>query len=248
MKLKERRNFRETRERRSLGGDHSDNWAISYGDMITLLLAFFVLFFNVGVKTSQIHFLEEDLKKNFTFIEEKKEVDRSPDSVSLWGSTNEGIEDFPEIYTRKLKKLPKLTAVIEGNRMLVEFPGVSFFDSAQYKLTSRGEKVLQDFATTFKKYTGDMRLIVRGYTDNTPVKSGHDYQDNLELSSKRSVSAIRILNQAGIPFEMMRIGGYGETDKNKILTEKEKRKYDRKIVLVVEPLDSTERGFSKEVL
>ena len=112
-------------------------------------------------------------------------------------------------------------------------------DLKKYSLIQLAEK--------FGKFGRYIYYAVRG-EDNRPVKASHDFQDNLELSSKRSLSAIRVLNKAGVPFDMMRIGGYGETDKNKVITEKDRRKYDRKIVLVVEPLDSTERGFPKEVL
>ncbi len=239
-------NFRNNQRIRGGEGDHSGNWAISYGDMITLLLTFFVLFFNVNVQSaSKVEFLQEDLKKDFTTTDEKA---RKPSSTDTSGSAELGQDEFPQIVDRRLEKLPFIDTKIEGDKLLVEFPGVSFFSSGGFALTSEGESVLKRFALTFKKYTGEMRLIVRGYTDNRPVKSMSNrlYRDNLELSSLRSIAAIRTLSNEEVPLELLRIGGYGETDKSAKISGNDILKYDRKIVLVVEPLDSTERGHRKK--
>ncbi|MCB0348380.1 MAG: OmpA family protein [Bdellovibrionales bacterium] len=239
-------NFKNNQRIRSGEGDHSGNWAISYGDMITLLLTFFVLFFNINVqRASKVEFLQEDLKKDFTTTDTAK---RKPSNTDANGSLELGQDQFPQIVDRRLEKLPFIDTKIEGDKLLVEFPGISFFSSGEFALTREGENVLKKFAQTFKKYTGEMRLIVRGYTDNRPVKSlSHRfYKDNLELSSLRSVAAIRALNKEEVPLELLRIGGYGETDKSAKISDADILKYDRKIVLVVEPLDSTERGHRKK--
>jgi hypothetical protein len=39
---------------------------------------------------------------------------------------------------------------------------------------------------------------------------GKRFEDNLELSALRSVSTMRVLEKAGIPFGLMRLGGWGE--------------------------------------
>jgi chemotaxis protein MotB len=242
-------NFKDNQRIRSGEGDHSGNWAISYGDMITLLLTFFVLFFNVNVQSSsKVQFLQEDLKKDFTVVNSNKRKPASSDA-KVQESTTEGKEDeFPQIVDRRLEALPFIDTKIEGDKLLVEFPGVSFFSSGEFNLTTEGDAALRRFAITFKKYTGDMRLIVRGYTDNRPVKHKENryYKDNLELSSLRSIAAIRTLSKEEIPLELLRIGGYGESDKAEKLSDSDVLKYDRKIVLVVEPLDSTERGHRRK--
>ena len=61
----------------------------------------------------------------------------------------------------------------------------------------------------------------------------------------RAIAALRSLNSSGVPFAILRIGGYGESDKSGQISEEEVSKFDRKIVLVIEPLDTTERGIRK---
>lgn len=242
-------------------GDHNTNWAVSYGDMVTLLLTFFVIFFSVEKQSGH-----SDLKKLQAELDAKLNpglgVGRKPDAV--WGAGNAKEEkakdgnaqegDAQEGDAKELEALiqgmDSTTSVkvnLQGNRLLVEFPKVSFFDSGSYVLRQEASGELRKFAQVFSKYTGQFRLIVRGYTDNQPVRitKNKSYRDNLELSSWRAIAALRELAKESIPFNKMRIGGYGETDKAEGLTPEEMRKYDRKIVLVIEPMDQTERGVSQ---
>lgn len=232
MSLKAR-DFKKLREKQAPEGDHNSNWAISYGDMVTLLLAFFVLFFSVSKTSHEIKIVDEALKKEFN-------VTSWPKPDSTWGAQNR----FPTSEMTDFEGLKGLKTSAQGNKLIVEFPMISFFNVGSYDVTSEGQDMLKKFGTVLNKFTGKMRIVVRGYTDNKPVKvvAGKAYKDNLELSALRAIAALRVLNKEGIPYHLLRIGGYGETDKGKTLSDKEVMKYDRKIVLVIEPLDNTERG------
>lgn len=233
--------FMADRSRHSPEGDHNSNWAISYGDMITLLLAFFVLFFSVDKGKRDIQLLgkivNEEMNRDSTALPVE----------STWGVKDKE-KDQSDVYAgiqKNMKDAFSVKTSVMGNKLIVEFPQTSFFESANFELTGPGRQALAQFAGIFKRFSGSMRLIVRGYTDNQPVRAGvQKFSDNLELSALRAISALRVLSEFGVPFDMMRIGGYGETDKSRNLSEIELMKFDRKIVLVVEPLDATERGVS----
>lgn len=214
-------------------GDHNSNWAISYGDMVTLLLAFFVLFFSVSKTTHEIKIVDEALKKEFNVMTWPK-----PDAT--WGKQNR----FPTSEMTDFEGVRGLKTTAQGNKLIVEFPMVSFFSAGSYDVSPEGAEMLKKFGVVLNKFTGKIRVVVRGYTDNKPVKARANslFKDNLELSALRAIAALRVLNKEGIPYHLLRIGGYGETDKGKTLSAEEVRKYDRKIVLVIEPLDNTERG------
>ncbi len=213
-------------------GEHGgDNWAISYGDMVTLLLAFFVLFFSTTKASPDITVVVEELKKEF------KQVD-VPKPTMVWGAN-----DRKPTSEMNLDELG-VKMNVQGNKVIVEFPKVSFFDTGSYQLTKDGESAIRRFGGVLKKFTSKMRVVVRGYTDNRPVKhtSGRVFKDNLELSSLRAIAALRVMNKEGIPYHLLRIGGYGESDKSAKIEAEDILKYDRKIVLVIEELDKTERN------
>ena len=237
--------FQEKRHQNSPEHEGASNWAISYGDMITLLLAFFVLFFNINPqKANDFKLLVNLLDSEFNDAPQKESI-RTPTAV--WGLPTTSTEGEYAQLNPLLKNRFESAITVEKNRMIVEFPNVSFFESSSFQMTQDGILALERFAGVFSQFTGEMRLIVRGYTDNRPVKSksGRMFRDNLELSALRAISALRILESKGVPFKLMRIGGYGETDKSNDKSDSKVMSYDRKVVLVVEPLDETERGYDR---
>lgn len=230
-----KRDFKKLRSTQAPEGDHNSNWAISYGDMVTLLLTFFILFFSISKNSNEIRIVQKEISQHYN-------QENWPKPDVTWGKGR-----YPTSEMTDFDRSKDLKTTIQGNKLIVEFPKVSFFTTGSFQLTSAGERALEDFGNIFKKFTGQMRLVVRGYTDSRPVKltKWKPYKDNLELSSLRAISALRSLNAAGVPFDLLRIGGYGETDKSGTISKEEISKFDRKIVLVIEPLDQTERGIRK---
>ena len=132
----------------------------------------------------------------------------------------------------------------EGERLVINFPGESFFRSGSTDINKRGVELLAKFAQVYTPYSGKTTLNIIGYADATPVTSKYRrYRDNLELSVLRAVAAQRILQKAGIPIKKTRLMGFGVKDRlldeESAETERKRLALSRKIMLVVEP---TERG------
>ncbi len=229
-------NMQKNKLRAPFSSEEVENsWAISYGDMITLLLGFFVIFFNIKSETMNMTLIQKDLDKYFknqSQIEEGRKVAQVQDKNAGPG--------VPIASTQLVNSL-KLKSNLEGERILVEFPGVSFFNSASHQLTESGKDVLKDFSRAIEGHLGQFRLVVRGYTDGIPVSKGSRYKDNLELSAFRSISAIRFLANQGLNLSQMRIAGYGESSLSRQAINSKDRGDERKIVIVIEPLDHTEK-------
>ncbi len=220
--------------------------------MVTLLLTFFILFFNVNRKSS------EELKKVQTVL-------LSQLGAKAADTETENGKDEPKL---SIGNDPKSSEVEEqiaqpwggkaysyGNRILIEFPEKSFFDFGQTTITKEGLKVLNGFAPPYVPFAGKNILSIKAFTDNVPVDKakskalGRKYEDNLELSALRSIAAMRALQAAGLPLNRMRISGYGESDKavREIAAVVEKREklpqpktrgnpLARKIILMIEPV------------
>jgi flagellar motor protein MotB len=204
-----------------------NNWEISYGDMVTLLLGFFVIFFNVKNDPLNIQILLDKFKNNLKTSDSARE--------------QQSQQELPLALFHPLSKEIETLPYQAGNKLIIEFPGISFFDAGAVELTAEGQKALTSFASKAKDFTGQFRYVIRGYTDNTSPGKHPAYKDNLELSAFRSISAIRFLKTKGLKLSDMRIGGYGETEHSERRLPASIRKADRKIVIVIEPLDSTER-------
>lgn len=221
--------------------DTEGSWAVSYGDMVTLLLTFFIIFFSTDPKQGT----KQRVELKISLIESlaKKSLHSSDQGNS--NKINIGKENEEGIDKNVLKKWNGI-AHDKGNHIIIEFPNVSFFNSGKIELTPEGEKAIENFIKVYMPYAGNYNIGIRAFADKKSVKflKNRRFSDNLELSALRSVATMRVLQKSGIPLSRLKTGGYGElilTAKELEEVPKEKRgpssEFDlaRKIVLVIEP-------------
>lgn len=221
--------------------DTEGSWAVSYGDMVTLLLTFFIIFFSTDPKQGTKQRVE--LKISLIESLEKKSLHSADkgnsNKISIGKENEEGID-------KNILKQWNGIAHDKGNHIIVEFPSVSFFNSGKIELTSEGVKAIENFIKVYMPYAGNYNIGIRAFADKKSVKQlkNRKFSDNLELSALRSVATMRVLQKSGIPLNRLKTGGYGElmlTAKELEEVPKEKRgpssEFDlaRKIVLVIEP-------------
>lgn len=209
--------------------DSEGTWALSYGDMITLLLSFFVIFFTTDFKKEKV----DQLNRHLSF-------------------SIEGTEPVKETPATRIKnpvgeiKIDGAKAIIADDLVLVSFGSTSFFNSGEVKVHKKGETHLRDFARKFLPYAGNYIISLKGFTDKRKVRVipgiYRKYEDNLELSALRSLAAMRILQKEGIPLNRMEIAGGGELEAiqkllphTEGLTPEEVNSLSRTIVLVIRP-------------
>ncbi len=227
--------------------DSEGSWAISYGDMITLLLTFFIIFFSLNPSEStpvlkKIDGMTIALLKDLQADRNTTVIATGDTGLDGTGKSNE-----LEISQQFLKDI-KGKAYVKDQEIIVEFPEISFFGSAKIDLENKGEITLRDFAKVFMPYMGHFQIGIRAYTDSRKVRADSTtrFKDNLELSALRGIAAMRVLQKSGIPLEKLKVGGYGELRETarklasvtEVLSIEERIKslsLSRKIVLVIEP-------------
>lgn len=193
--------------------DSEGSWAISYGDLVTLLLTFFILFFNVSQKTqeSKKEVQSAILVRLGDAVSVKTEPQGHPEDAIQMGSAREADGLEQQVVREWGGKAQSV-----GSRIVIEFPDVSFFGFAGTSVTERGEKMIQEFTRRYLPYAGQNILSIKAFTDNVKVSrarslaNGRPYIDNLELSALRSIATMRIIQKAGVPLDRMRISGNGE--------------------------------------
>lgn len=210
--------------------DTEGSWAISYGDMVTLLLTFFIMFFAAD-----------------KFIREKTHIQLDLKPVTERFDHNVSTQEDTATYPSK-EALEKLKGKVYkvGNRLVVEFSGVTFFDSGEIGLNKNGSTALAGFYKMYQPFAGTYQLGIRSFTDTRKVqqKPGRRFHDNLELSALRSIAVMRQLRDHGVPLTAMKLSGYGEmaiTMKALEALPESKRKptsiddLARTVILVIEP-------------
>ncbi|NPA54314.1 MAG: flagellar motor protein MotB [Aquificae bacterium] len=190
-------------------------WLISFGDLMSLLLTFFILLFSMGtISLEKFHMvikgITESLGGRKIFLEEK-----------VLNNTNLNIEFqnmYPKIKKRKRlekalleleKELEKkgIESEVEGHGSILRFRvniDKMFFPGSE-KPTPQAEEILKQICKKLKE--AEYPLIIEGHTDNTPV-SGR-FKNNLELSMARALYILKKFIECGYDPSLLAARGYG---------------------------------------
>ena len=177
--------------------EHADTegtWAISYGDMVTLLLSFFVLYFSTDFDGKK----KEQVESGVVAIFEGGEY-----SQRLKGKFHkENIEKDLKLSKTVVKKM-------DTGEIFIFFPNVSFFKSGKVNISKEAKQALNKIYEAYMPYASHYKLKIEAFTDDVPVRKGHRFKDNVELSVFRSLSVMRNLEKRGIPSHRISLGGKG---------------------------------------
>lgn len=222
--------------RNSSNNDGPDDWITTYSDMVTLLLAFFVLLFSfssvdavkwqalVGSFKGEVNFigdansgsiLEDDFsivdKDQITIIDEKEE--EIPGGIG-----GERIEaDFRALYqaltSYNKEKGLNMEVTMLGKEIRIRLANNLLFDSAKADLNRKANETLLELTDIIKDYDDILdKLILEGHTDNLPIRTAN-FRDNFELSLERALNVLYYFKYQGdFASEKLIAMGYGEHD------------------------------------
>lgn len=187
-------------------------WLLTYADMITLLLAMFILLYAVS---------KVNLEKYKKFTDAaadafggRKAVPKAGTASSVTGLG--GLEENLQSAYNTIKGIidkenlqDKVQIVIEerGIRLSFMTDGV-FFDIGKAELKLGFEKILSAIAPILMQITNFIRI--EGHTCNMPIDTP-EFPSNWELSSRRATNVLRFLLERGLPGIKMSAAGYAET-------------------------------------
>ncbi len=185
-----------------------NTWIMTYGDMVTLLLTFFLLMIVILNEAENniyriLNLLLDETESTLTdYIENNElsdyiEVVRNTKGVQLTLSGS----DFFDINSAKIQ--PQLKSILT-------YIGKTIKRSRLVRL--KEDTQFKNFYTALKKNKLNLNVEIRveGHTDNWTIKGGK-YANNWELSSARAMEVVQFLNKiSGIPEKNFSALGYGE--------------------------------------
>jgi len=207
--------------------ENIDSWLMSYADMITLLLCFFVIFVSASEpKKDKMSALTEGMAGKFGT------VDLATPFQGVFRSLQAVVENH---------QILKDVAIEKGEKTLsMELSSPAFFLPQSADFDEKMVPVLGELADTLKTIQFmDYQIIVEGHTDDVPSAS-KDFPSNWELSSARADHVVRFFIDHGIKPERLRAVGYAgvkpkvpnrDATGNAIL---ENRKLNERVVVRVE--------------
>ena len=213
--------------------DDTPGWMITYADMVTLLLTFFILYYSIAsqnlMKFKEV--IMGDEKNNIGLIELMDTMEIRT-SLNEWtGFQKNGLlNDMEKVASEQIT----LDKGQNRSRVVVRIPGRTLFKPGSADLDKAGWPSLTEIANVFKKYPG-YKINIQGHTDDLPVASS-SFPTNWELSAVRATAVLRFLNDKGIDPEIMTATGYADTFPLGPNTTAEERAKNRRVEFVLEKI------------
>ena len=182
------------------------SWLLTYGDIITLLMIFFVLLFSTS-KVSQEKFDQVAQSINESLNRPGPDP-KSSDTVLT------PLAEAQIILEQLIKKEgleQKMTTKLTKAGLMIELSSNTFFDSGSADVRSSMLKTLQDLSHVIQNLpTNDYRVEIEGHTDNVPIRTAR-FPSNWELSAMRSINVLHIFEETGLPKDRITATAFAET-------------------------------------
>ena len=222
-------------------------WQGTYGDMITLMLCFFVMLYNPSeVDVTQLATITQSLQMNET------ETVSGGLSLSAGRLSDLGnnINSLPSLEKGKSLGLAKKKAVslfapdVKSNKititsdergLIITLLSDNFFDqgSAELNIDESRETLLRLSEFFSSPEVAGKRYRIEGHTDNTPVDSNSVFPSNWELSATRAVNVLHYLAEYGVRENSFSVAGYADTRPKFSNDTAESRAYNRRVDIII---------------
>jgi chemotaxis protein MotB len=191
-----------------------DEWVMTYGDMMSLLLTFFVLIVSFS-SMQEVKFEQaaKSLKDAFGVMAAPESVIELNDPLVPRDTFREtDLEFLYEIRSVEKEVLDRevqddVQVEIRDDGVLFRMTAPFLFASGRAELRPEAAPVLDRLGRMFRKFPAEVR--VEGHTDDIPIASGR-FPSNWELSAARAVAVARYFQAAGLPAGRLAATGYGE--------------------------------------
>ncbi len=216
------------RKRKKHAEDHMDeSWLIPYADILTLLLALFIVLFAMSsvdaVKFQQLSKAFNDIFVGGTGVMEHLSPNSEGQNTEPLIGKNDQEGSLGEVDQKELSELEqrvaqyiqqnsleeKLETSLTGEGLLVTIRDNVLFESGSADIQENNLQVAREIASLMVM-DPPRSIIISGHTDNVPI-SNSQFSSNWDLSVMRAVNFMKIiLEHEQLNPEWFSAKGYGE--------------------------------------
>ncbi len=230
--------------RRRKAADDKENlerWLLTYADLITLLLAFFVVMYSMSAVDNKRFGQVSDalntiLKGGPSVLRHQEDVTKVGHGLLQLGNLRMVQQKIDEKF-QELGKQGILKTEITERGLVVHIMESALFDQGSADLKPRALEVLDLVASQLKDRPNHVRI--EGHTDDTPIRTPI-YPSNWELSSARATAVVRYYTEShSIPAGRISALGYGEYRPVVPNNSIENRAMNRRVDIVILTMEMT---------
>ncbi len=228
--------MKRAREPEGEKGPSMERWLLTYADMITLLMIFFILMYVISsVNMTKFRALAMALSTTLRgepagiFEEEKSAV-----PLPFPGGEASQLAKAEEEITKYLKEqnLEEKVSVREEERgLVISFQETVLFPRGSADLTPEARRVIAVVGKTLRNLPNYIR--VEGHTDDLPISTPR-FPSNWELSAARATTVVReLITTSGIPPARLSATAYAEYRPRLPNTSEANRQRNRRVDILV---------------
>lgn len=244
------------KKRRKGGG--GANWMDTYGDMVTLLLCFFVLLYSMSSIDQQKWIqLVQSFNPNAVTDGElsggeqgqladpaggEGEADTEQDQQQAIETTMEQLYIDLKSYVAEKGRESNISVTKGNGYVFISFNDAVFFDGDSYTIRSDGKDVLDDTGAILKKASGAIdELRILGHTAQAVADQTNNVSDDRFLASNRATVVLVYLQTMNIldPARMVSVG-YGQWRPVSENDNDAERSKNRRVEMIVTGKDLTD--------
>ena len=191
-------------------------WLISYADLLTLLVGFFVLIIaSMPLKMARFERV----------------------AAAISGSKEAPLQDLREKVDSLVARSPELRDQVithdDAEGLGIEFKDAMLFDSGSAEINVGGKAAVAQVAKLIHDLPG-RPITIEGHTDDVPIATPQ-FRSNWELSSQRAINVLSALEASGVERERMSARAYADTHAlSKEGSVEDRRTANRRVVIRVE--------------
>lgn len=234
------------KKREEVGGGIGE-WVVTYGDMVTLLLCFFVALFDTS---------EADVVQTEMLISSLNNVGiggstggntLSPGKLAELGNTIASLPSMEKgkyLGTAMKKAVSLFQPEVKSNKVrvssnergiVISLASDAFFRpaSAQINIEETRDLLVKLAGLLSSDELKGRKFAIEGHTDSSPVDPAGPWESNWELSAARAINTLHYLSDFGVEERRFRVAGFADTIPLSSNDTEEGRAYNRRIDVII---------------
>jgi chemotaxis protein MotB len=228
------------------GGGHDGGgglrWLLTYADMITLLMAFFIMLYSMSIlNLNKFKEVAVSIRSGFggkmeggtSVFEHQDRPDSVPGDASPEGTKS--VQDVAKDLASYIKEHAlenSMSVSVEARGLIISVLSDNLlFPIGSAELRPGATDILDKISEVIRPISNP--IMVEGHTCNLPIKTPQ-FPSNWELSAARACRVVRFLmEEYGIAPDRLGAVGYGDTRPVKPNDSEEHRRRNRRVDIVI---------------
>ncbi len=202
-------------------------WLVQFGDLMSLLLTFFILLLSMAVMDKKkVEEYFDIMRKAMGFIDASTDIQTQSEKYSTKTSDSEdessdssedqmeeAVEEVNELVSQINDSVSEESEQIQiekgKNEFTLDIPSTLMFDEGEYKLTNPNSKrFIAKVARVIRTMSNTLNIEIIGHTSTNNFLNEKIPRDNWDLSALRSIEVVKELIKNGIDPATLKVSAY----------------------------------------